>query len=127
MPERPTTPRRTAGDFALLSQRMETMGESIEELKVMVKELSTSIQALEKRELVCQANVVNRGDSNYGRIEDHEKRLVLLKLWQEETQKVLERVLFSYRIIAFIGSSLGISIIALIWALITGSAEITFK
>ncbi len=127
MPERITTPRGVGGDIALLAQKVEIMGDSIEDLKAMVKELSTSMQALEKREIVCQGTVLNRADANHGRIEDHEKRLVQMRIWQDEAQKILNQIQFGYKVVAFIGSAVGLSIIALIWALITGQAVIGFK
>lgn len=42
------------------------------------------------------------------------------------TEKTVQALIPAYRILIFIGSALGASVIAFLWALITGQAEIVF-
>lgn len=125
------TERMTAGNWqaaiGLLTQRMETMGASVEELKGMVKELVVSVGALEKREIRCQAEVIGRADTNHLRIMEHEKQLETLEKWREQADKILTKLNLAYGVLVFLGSALGISVIGLIWSLITGHAVVMFK
>lgn len=99
--------------IALVQQRVDGL------VVTMTRLESTLTQTLTEqgRELrVLQSEHVQRcamNDNMHRLVEDHEKRL-----------DALEELAPAIRIVIWLGAVLGVSILGLIWALITGSAQI---
>jgi chromosome segregation ATPase len=119
--------RGASASIALLAQRLETMGGSLEELKGMVKDLAGKVDSLERREDRCQAVLQMRVDQAHERLEEQKKAIVALEGWKDQTEKVIQKLQMAYGILAFVATAFGLSIIALIWGLLTGQASVVFK
>jgi len=61
------------------------------------------------------------------RISTHDKQLDTLTIWARGIDKIIPSLVSTNKILIFIGSGLGLSIIGLIWALITGQITLVFS
>jgi hypothetical protein len=119
--------RGASASIALLAQRLETMGGSLDELKGMVKELRVTVDGLERREDRCQAVLQMRVDQAHARLDEQKRALEAMESWKELAERVMQKLQLAYGILAFVATAFGLSIIALIWALLTGQASVVFK
>lgn len=106
--------------IAELSQQMRSWGAALIELKEMVRELTDKVTALERREIEQQTRLQYQ-------VAQHDEDLVALKAWREQAERLLGRLGSEHRILVWVASAFGASIVALIWALITGQATVVFK
>jgi|SRR3989304_5935014 len=105
----------------------ERMDKGFEELKAILRSYEERTRAIEQREAGCQPIITSRMDAAWRKLDEHETKFETVHKDVDELDKKLVSVMFMYRVFVFISSALGLSIISLIWALITGRAEITFK
>lgn len=107
----------------VLAERIDTMIAALGEVKEIAQRLDDRLRQLEKNEIIEHSRLETKIDSVHRRLNGHDIQfLEMLKAIEP-----LEGLLFAFRILSFIGSALGISVIALIWALITGQARINFS
>jgi hypothetical protein len=75
---------------------------------------------MEQKNAACQPVVMEQLKQTEKELEDHDGRILA-------TEKAVATLMMAYRIQVFLGSALILSILALIWSLITGQAEVSFK
>lgn len=110
-------PGVSQSQISALEQRIE---KGFDELKEMLKGFDERVRAVEQREAGCQPIITARLDAAFRKIDDHDLRLITV-------EKHADRMMAAYQFMLFMGSALGLSVIALIWALITGQAQVVFK
>jgi len=99
----------TAGTSnAAILQKLINLEASIQRVESKVNSIDDRVQAIERNDV--------RAESVVEKVDDHEKRI-----------RVLEQLAPAMRVVVWIAGVLGVSIITLIWALITGQASILFK
>lgn len=98
--------------LAVMESRFDDMERVLQEIRQDVK---ASAGLYNGQQVVCAARGVELQKLTQ-QVDDHNKRL-----------KVVEAVFPAVKIMIWVGAAFGLSIIALIWALITGQAAIVFK
>lgn len=93
---------------AVLLQQLQSLGESMARMEKKLDAVDCRVQTIEKDNV--------RKDAVVEKVEDHEERL-----------RELEKLAPAMRVVIWVAGILGASVIALIWALITGSAQILFR
>jgi hypothetical protein len=93
---------------AVLLQQLQSLGESMARMEKKLDAVDCRVQTIEKDNV--------RKDAVVEKVEDHEARL-----------RELEKLAPAMRVVIWVAGLLGASMIALIWALITGSAQILFR
>jgi predicted RNase H-like nuclease (RuvC/YqgF family) len=97
------------------------------EIKDMLRSYEERTRAIEKLEAGCQPIVTGRIDAVWRKVDEHETRLETKSQQINSLEKQVARLATMYTAFVFIGSTLGVSVIALIWAMITGQATVVFR
>ncbi len=122
--------RSTAALTALQAQ-IDNLGERMEkgfdELKDMILSFDTRVRGLETREAGSQPVFTAGLEAARKRLDEHELQLRGLEKDISKLTLDCSKLTVAYGVLVFIGSSALLSVIALIWALITGQAEVVFK
>ena len=121
------TPPNTSALQAQINGLGERMQQGFDEIKVMLHSYEERTRTLEHKEAGCQPIIHARLDAQQQDIAGHDTKLATKSQQINALEKQVARLATMYSVFVFIGSSLGLSIIALIWSLITGRAEIIFK
>ena len=103
----------------VLAERVELLIANVGEVKEMVASLAEQVRVLEKDGFTDQVRVEAKLEAAHHRLDEHEKAL-------SQTGKVLPDLVSASRIGTYLGGALVLSVLALIWALITGQAHLTF-
>ena len=98
----------TGGSYAVVLQKLIDMEASIKRVEDKVNSIDSRVQAIECNDARSESVVVT--------VKDHEDR-----------HRSLEKLAPAMRVVVWIAGVLGISVIALIWGLITGQAVLAFK
>ena len=93
---------------AVLLQKLISLEASIKRVEDKVDSIDKRVQAIECNDARSESVVVTVGD--------HEDRI-----------RALEKLAPAMRVVVWIAGVLGVSVIALLWALITGQAVLAFK
>lgn len=105
----------------------ERMDKGFDEIKALVRSFDDHVRLVEMKEAGCQPITVSRLDSTWHRLDEHEIKLVQHDAKHQKLDRQLGRAMSMYGIFVFISSALGLSIIALIWSLLTGQATVVFR
>lgn len=103
----------------VLNERLELLIAHVAELKEMVSRLAEQVRVLEKDALAEQVRAQAKLEAAHHRLDEQEKALA-------HAQKILPDLVTASRIGTYLGGALILSVMALIWALITGQAHLTF-
>ena len=99
----------------VLREQMKTVQRDITEIKDVVNKIDGNQRELSAAFLVaCEQN-----EHRDERLDKHEKRI-------ESLEEAIKPMIFAYKILAWVGSILGLSIIALLWAIFTGQVTLGF-
>ncbi len=99
----------TAGTSnAAILQKLIDLEASILRVENKLNSIDDRVQAIERNDARSEAVVL--------KVDDHESRL-----------RCLEKLAPAMRIVIWVAGILGVSVIALIWAMITGQAVLAFK
>jgi hypothetical protein len=98
----------TGTSNAVILQKLVTLEASIKRVEDKLDSIDCRVQTIERDEVKTKT-VINT-------VEDHEGRI-----------RELERLAPAMKIVIWVATVLGVSVIALIWAMITGQAGIIFK
>jgi len=99
----------TAGTSnAAILEKLINLEESIKRVESKVNSIDNRVQKIEINDA--------RAESVVEKVDDHEGRI-----------RALEQLAPAMRVVVWIAGVLGVSVIALIWALITGQAVLAFK
>lgn len=100
---------------AVLHQILEGVRDDVSELKRLFKEHDTWEKDFRADHAVVQASIAR-----------HEKEITELRQQVRDLADAVAPLIAANKVLVFIGSGLGVSVVALIWALITGQATISF-
>lgn len=121
----------TPANTAALQSQLDSLGERIDkgldEIKALVRSFDDHVRVVEMKEAGCQPITINRLDSTWRRLDDHEIKFVQHDARHQKLDRQLGRAMSMYGIFVFISSALGLSVIALIWSLLTGQATVVFR
>jgi predicted RNase H-like nuclease (RuvC/YqgF family) len=104
---------------AVLAEKIDNLQTSINELKDTLRQLDGEQRQSELDAVRDHTRIEGKADAANNRLDIHSRRL-------EKVERDLPNLILAYRIMATVGGVLGVSVIALIWSLITGQAHITF-
>ena len=93
---------------AAILQKLIGLEASIQRVENKVDSIDNRVQTIERNDARAESVVL--------KVEDHEDRL-----------RCLEKLAPAMRLVVWIAGVLGVSVVTLIWALITGQASILFK
>src|SRR5690348_3413218 len=131
----PSAPAGAADNVLLrvMIERLNGFGVALGELKGLMTSMDQRQQKAEVAQVAATATMEAAIKAAHTRLDDQAKDILKhgddiksLQAGQQATDKQIERFAVGYRLMAFIGSALGISVIAFIWSLITGQARVTF-
>ena len=96
--------------------------DDVSEIKKDVGDLNKSYLAYQRVAIKESAEFSMKVISSHRRLDAHEERMRSMEKQMKEIRDALQPLIYTNRILAFIGGSLGLSVTALIWSLITGRA-----
>jgi hypothetical protein len=111
MPPSPS-PSQTQSQTAVILERIETVRCDISELKVSVMELTKVYQDFVVQYTRAHTELASTTERNRYDLANHEKRL-------EALEALIKPLALQGKILAFIGSALGVLVIGFLWALLT--------
>lgn len=117
----------TAGNQAVLAQKIDGLGAALKELKEMVSELAETVRELETREIRCGAQTGAGIEAVSGAVQRNTAQLREIEARVKINEAQVAKLMMAYGVMVFLGSAFGVSVMALIWALITGQAEVSFR
>jgi hypothetical protein len=103
----------------VVAERLGALTDVVVEVKDLVKCLDGRLDTFERQYIERHTQVVADVRTHTARLDDYERRLDAL-------EKIVQPLVMYARILSFIGGAAGLSIIALIWALLTGQATVSF-
>lgn len=110
----------SAGSISALQAQIDALGvrmdKNFDEIKVMMHDFGERVRSIETKEAGCAPLLNARLDAAWRTIDEHGKRI-----------KDIEKLMPILNAVLWVGTFLGVSIIALIWSLITGQATVVFK
>jgi predicted RNase H-like nuclease (RuvC/YqgF family) len=113
-------PSSTAALQAQIDNLGERMDRGFDEIKNLLRSYEERTRKVEQQEAGCQPVITSQIKSVFLELGKHDGRI-------EKLEKQLGRVMAMYSVFIFISGALGLSIIALIWAMITGQATVVFR
>lgn len=114
------------GALRVVMERLGGMSAALLELKALVQSMDMRQRQAELDRVAVTATQEAKITAAHTRLDTHANDIKELKAAKDATDKRLGVLEPAYRLMLFVGSALGISVIGLIWALITGTAKITF-
>lgn len=93
------------------------------DLKQEIDDNRRRIEMVEKNDARQDERIQNIKGDIQAIYDDHK----LYEAWRDDVNKILTQSQSAIRIVTWVGAAFGISIIALIWMLITGQASLFFK
>ena len=123
MPGSPQPHSECAAGEKILERVTNVQGD-VTEIKKDVGCLNKSYQAFQREIIKENAKLSMKAVSSHRRLNLHEKRMKAIETQMKEIRGMLQPLIYTNRILAFVGTALGASVIALIWSLITGKAVV---
>lgn len=136
--------RSSSQSFDIVLERVANMQGDVSEIKNSVKCLDECQHRFERDYLQEHAKVVQESNAAHRRLDEFEKRMkernadfeyrmterskesAALRVQMTAIQESMTPLIAAYRVLAFLGGALGLSVIALIWSLITGQVKLVF-
>ena len=115
-------PQDTCGAGEVILEKVLHIQEDVSEIKTEVGCLNNNYQAFQREYIKESAELSMKAVSSHRRLDVHERRLEAVETQMKEIRDALHPLIYTNKILAFVGTALGASIIALIWSLITGKA-----
>lgn len=103
-------------------EKISNIEEDVSEIKKGFGDLNKSFLAFQRLSIKESAEFSMKVVSSHRRLDTHEERLKAIETQMTEIRDAIQPLIYTNRILAFIGGSLGVSVVALIWSLITGKA-----
>ena len=110
----------TSGEVIL--EKVSHIQEDVSEIKTELGCLSKNYQAFQREYIKESAELSMKAVSSHRRLDVHEKRMDAIEAQMKEIRDALQPLIMTNRVLAFVGSAVGLSVIALIWSLVTGKA-----
>ena len=121
------TPPTGTRSVAVLEERMTNLQTDITQIGCNVSTLVTGFQDFRHKYVEEHAKVVSRTEAHDITLVDHKKRIEEL---EKEYRKLLDMItplIHTNKIVVWIGAVLGLSVLGLIWSIITGQVVLVFK
>lgn len=117
-----------AGDeTAVLVERLKNVQDDLVKIDRGVCALNEKLSAFERSYLVEHAKVVNRADEAHAKLTDHLRRIERLETSFEALSKMIQPLINTNKIVVWIGGALGLSVLGLVWSLLTGQVTLLFR
>lgn len=107
---------------AVLKERLDVVVQNTADIKAAIEKIDGRVDVVE----IANVKIDGKADAAHRRLDDHVKRLDTLEVAVRNLSDAVQPLVWTSRLIAFVGTAVGVSIIALIWSLITGQASVTF-
>ena len=98
------------------------IAERLANLQEDVQEIKASIKSVERHQVEDAKSIVLM----LGRIENYERRVTRNETQIETLTKTLASLVFQSRIIAWVGSAIGLLVLGLLFAILTGQVSLIF-
>jgi chromosome segregation ATPase len=121
----PTKVGTTTGEQ--INYLVDRINEGFEELKEHINQLDDRLRKMEQTDAACIPVMNARIDHVNDKLKEHENSLTTKSQQIKTLEAQVARLANMYAIMTWIFGALGISVIGLIWALITGQAEVIFR
>lgn len=102
------------------------LAEKIDNLQVSLDRMEKSIDKLDGEQRQSELDAIRDNTRIENKADAANVRIDKMAVKVSSIEMELPSLIIAYRIMATVGSVLGISVIGLIWALITGQAHISF-
>jgi hypothetical protein len=129
---------------AVLLEKLETISTGLNRMECKVDAIETRLQSVEKKDIEYQITNSQQLLAAFRRVDEHDakikniesNRLTTLEGLVPDVKKIpnletriknVEDMMPALRIFTWIAGALGLSIIGLIWSLITGAAHVYFR
>ena len=109
---------------AIVVERLENLRNGQSELKTAVDGMDDNLTKLIIEYRTEHERIVAAAQSAHVRIDNNNKRIAALETRMEDLAKAVTPLIYSNRILTFISSAFVLSIVALIWGLLTGSINL---
>ena len=106
----------------VILEKISNLQEDVLEIKTDVGCLNKGYQAFQREYIKESAELSMKAISSHRRLDVHERRLEAIETQMQEIRNALQPLIMTNRVLAFVGSAVGLSVIALVWSLITGRA-----
>lgn len=114
-------------EHAVLVERLKNLQDDLVKIDQGVSSLNDKFGCFERGYLVEHAKVVNRADEAHARLADHLKRIEMLEARFEQLSKLISPLIQTNKIVVWIGGALGLSVLGLVWSILTGQVTLLFK
>jgi hypothetical protein len=116
----------TTTNNAIIIERLEALACDMLEIKASLKEYQqSSVKFLVDFE-IRYAAVDNKAGAAHTRLDKHDAEITAMTKSQAETARMVTSLVLQSKVINFVGAGLGVSIIALIWGILTHQVTLTF-
>lgn len=120
------TGQPSKNDTAVILERIDSLRDDIAEVKAGMSDVTSWRHEFEKRYEVAHNDIDHKANLAHQRIDE-------IKLKQEENtaqikalRDAIQPMIYTNKVLSFIGGTLGVSVIALIWAIMTGQVSLVF-
>ena len=115
-------PQDACGAGEVILEKIVNLQEDVSEIKTEVGCLNKNYQAFQREYIKESAELSMKTVSSHRRLDVHERRMEAIETQMKEIRDALQPLIMTNRVLAFVGSAVGLSVIALIWSLVTGKA-----
>lgn len=129
----PATSQPASNNAAVLNERVVSIQSDIGEIKSSLACVSSNLERLERLYLVEHEKLSGRLDVTSRRLDeqitrsnDNTKRIEEITNQVIKLEKSIQPLIFSNKILIWLGGILGASVVALIWMIITGQVALVF-
>jgi hypothetical protein len=106
----------------VILERITNVQGDVSEIKTSVGCLSKDSQTFQRQYIRDHSEVTMKVSASHRRLDEHELRMKAIEAQMQELRDALHPLIITNRILGFIGGAVGLSVIALIWSLVTGRA-----
>lgn len=120
-------PNHQTQSVAVLVERLSNMQTDVTEICANIGALVTGFQEFRQLYLLEHASVVNRTEAHEKTLVDHGRKLEELEKDYKKLYEMITPLIHTNKIVVWIGAVLGLSVLGLIWSIITGQVVLVFK
>lgn len=113
------TPPQTGNNMAVVIERLEMIRCKQDELSDGIQRILDWRREFETSNAVEHSDVKSKVEASLRKGDDHERRIV-------DLEKAIAPLVLTNRILAFLASGLVLSIMALIWSILTGQVNVVY-
>lgn len=114
-------------DEQVLHERIKNLQEDLDSIDRGISSLNKCFTDFEKSYLVEHGKVENRTEDAHQKLLEHLKRIERLERSFETLDRMIQPLIQTNKAVIWIGGALGVSVLGLIWSIITGQVVLMFK